>query len=63
MKKLRELFSTVSWFANGVLGADKYQKYLAYHRQSGCTEAPMSEREFWRDVSDRQERNPGARCC
>lgn len=60
---LKKMFSTLSWFASGMLGGDKYQKYLAYHRQSGCEHEPMTEREFWRDYHQRLEENPGARCC
>ncbi|MEX3610546.1 YbdD/YjiX family protein [Rothia sp. LK2588] len=63
MQTIKELFGKFVWFANGVLGADRYQKYLAYHRQSGCDHAPMTEKEFWRDYTDRMEKNPGSRCC
>ncbi len=29
-----------------------------------CTDQPlMTEREFWRDQTDRQENNPQGRCC
>lgn len=50
-------------FASGVLGADKYERYLDYHRRSGCSGPPMSEKEYWRSLTDHQEANPGARCC
>ncbi|AKE40909.1 Protein of uncharacterised function (DUF466) [Corynebacterium kutscheri] len=63
MDTLKGFFNKVTWYVDGVLGADKYQKYLAYHRQSGCTQPPMTEREFWRDHTDRMEKNPGTRCC
>ncbi|WP_346845281.1 YbdD/YjiX family protein [uncultured Rothia sp.] len=63
MEKLKKIFSTMSWFSSGVLGGDKYQKYLAFHRQSGCSEVPLTEREFWQDYYRYQEENPGARCC
>ncbi|MEV7800927.1 YbdD/YjiX family protein [Microbacterium foliorum] len=56
-------FSSAAYFWNGVTGADKYQKYLAYHRSTGCSSAPMNEREFWRDYTDRQDKNPQGRCC
>ncbi|GGH64913.1 YbdD/YjiX family protein [Rothia aerolata] len=60
---VKDAFSKFTWFANGVLGGDKYEKYLAHHRATGCTHAPMTEREFWRDYTDRMEKNPGSRCC
>jgi uncharacterized short protein YbdD (DUF466 family) len=56
----------VSWFVKGVLREDAYEKYLAHaaaeHSGEG-REHVMTEREFWRDVTDRQERNPQGRCC
>jgi len=53
----------VAWYVEGVLGADAYRHYLAHHRASGCTSVPMTEREFWRDKHDRQDRHPEGRCC
>lgn len=50
-------------FASGVLGADKYERYLDYQRRHGCSEPPMSEKEYWRSLTVHQEANPGARCC
>jgi uncharacterized short protein YbdD (DUF466 family) len=60
-------------YLGGVLGADAYAKYLEHHRQSGHDGAghdeaghdvaPLSEREFWRDRTDRQDSNPQGRCC
>ena len=56
----------VSWFVKGMLREDAYEKYLAHveaeHAQ-GDGGPVMTEREFWRDVTDRQERNPEGRCC
>ena len=53
------------WFVKGVMGEDAYLKYRAHaasvHGSSG--EPVMTEREFWRDVTDRQEHNPHGRCC
>jgi uncharacterized short protein YbdD (DUF466 family) len=50
------------YFGN-VLGADAYQKYLEHHTAAGHAEPPLTEREFWRDRTDRQEANPQGRCC
>lgn len=53
----------VARYVGGVMGADAYSKYLEHHRASGHVAAPMTEREFWRDRTDRQDNNPQGRCC
>lgn len=53
----------ISKYLKGVLGEDSYEKYLAHHQTTGCTTAPMTLREFWRDKTDRQDANPEGRCC
>ncbi|MEO3932013.1 YbdD/YjiX family protein [Pseudarthrobacter sp. ATCC 49987] len=50
-------------YLGGVMGADAYAKYLAHHAEAGHGTPPMTEREFWRDQTDRQEANPQGRCC
>ena len=50
-------------FTNGVLGADKYESYLAWHRTTQQDGEPMDRAAFWRDEYHRQEHNPGSRCC
>ncbi|MDO5093571.1 MAG: YbdD/YjiX family protein [Propionibacteriaceae bacterium] len=52
----------LAWFVNGVLGANKYQQYLAYHRRYGHGE-PLSESKFWRSEADRQDGETAGRCC
>lgn len=56
-----------AWFVRGVLGEDAYDKYAAHHAATHGGEAggepAMTEREFWRDQTDRQEHNPQGRCC
>lgn len=47
----------------GVLGADAYEKYLEFHAAHHPDHEPLSEAEFWRDRTDRQDRNPQGRCC
>lgn len=59
---VRRAFEAVRWFIGGVLGEDAYEKYLA-HAATHEGAAVMSEREFWRDHTDRQEANPEGRCC
>jgi uncharacterized short protein YbdD (DUF466 family) len=56
-------FDAVRWFIGGVLGEDAYAKYLAHVAASHETATPMTEREFWRDHTDRQDANPQGRCC
>lgn len=60
----------VSCYVKGVLGEDAYAKYLAHHASqhsdatgSGERSQVMTEREFWRDHSDRQAQNPQGRSC
>ncbi|ALV40884.1 hypothetical protein AU252_06670 [Pseudarthrobacter sulfonivorans] len=50
-------------YLGGVLGADAYAKYLDHHHTAGHGEPPLTEREFWRDRTDRQDSNPQGRCC
>lgn len=50
-------------YITAIMGADAYAKYLEHHRSTGHEQAPMTEREFWRDRTDRQESNPEGRCC
>lgn len=54
--------SLVRYF-EGVLGADKYRVYLEHQKRTHPGVAPMNEREFWRDYTDWQEKNPQGRCC
>ena len=64
MTSILEAVSSLKRFADGVLGADKYQRYLEHHRAHGREgEKPMSEREFWRSWQDWQESHPEGRCC
>lgn len=56
-------FRGIAEYFGGVLGADAYKKYLEHHRVSGHDGPPMSERDFWRDHTDRQDSNPQGRCC
>ena len=61
-----------AWFFKGIMGEDAYEKYTAHHwaahasggADQSCAPQPlMTEREFWRDQTDRQENNPQGRCC
>lgn len=61
--RIRAWARAAARFGNGVLGADKYDRYLEYHRAGGAPGEPMTEREFWRHYHDWQEANPQGRCC
>ncbi|GAA1866150.1 hypothetical protein GCM10009715_11690 [Paeniglutamicibacter psychrophenolicus] len=50
-------------YLEGVLGADKYRVYLEHQARTHPGVEPMGEREFWRDYTDWQEKNPQGRCC
>lgn len=61
-----------AWFFKGVMREDAYEKYQAHHQAVDATGDPdqplmtqilLTEREFWRDMTDRQESNPQNRCC
>ncbi|WBM81508.1 putative selenoprotein [Cryobacterium breve] len=52
------------------MGEDAWDKYVAHHEAAhrdgdpaSPTERMMTEREFWRDQTDRQDTNPQGRCC
>lgn len=55
---------SIAWYVRDLLGDNAYQVYLEHHRaQHGPEHPPLTEREFWRQRMDEQDRNPGARCC
>ena len=51
------------WFLRGVLGEDAYQHYLAHQARMHPDTEPLSEKAFWKDKTDWEERNPQGRCC
>lgn len=51
------------WLFKGVMGENAYQQYLAHHGATHSSEPPLTERQFWRDKTDRQDTNPEGRCC
>jgi len=57
----------IAWLVKGVLGEDAYEKYAAHYAATHAGlpghQPPMTEREFWRDQTDRQDSNPQGRCC
>ncbi|GAA2725307.1 YbdD/YjiX family protein [Cellulomonas aerilata] len=51
----------------GVVGEDAYERYCDHVRAERAAGEPdhpcLTEREFWRDRTDRQDANPQGRCC
>lgn len=54
---------SVNRFVRGVVGADKYERYLQWHRTTGQPGEPMDVKAFWRHEMDRMENDPSSRCC
>lgn len=46
-----------------IVGADKYEKYVAHHSRVHPGHEPMGEKEFWKRHYEEASRNPQARCC
>lgn len=53
----------VHWYVTSLMGDRAYDTYVAHHRRTHSEEPPLTERQFWRQKMDDQDRNPGARCC
>lgn len=53
----------IRWYVTELMGDGAYRAYLEHHARTHPDEEPMSERAFWRERMDAQDRNPGARCC
>ncbi|MBG6217953.1 uncharacterized short protein YbdD (DUF466 family) [Arthrobacter sp. CAN_A6] len=61
--RARKAARGAAWLFKGVMGENAYQTYLDHHAKTHVAEPPMTEREFWRDKTDRQDANPEGRCC
>jgi uncharacterized short protein YbdD (DUF466 family) len=53
----------IRWYLTTLMGDRAYDTYVAHHRAHHPTDPPLTERQFWRQKMDDQDRNPGARCC
>ncbi|WP_394940719.1 YbdD/YjiX family protein [Psychromicrobium sp. YIM B11713] len=61
--RVLRLMKAVRWYIKGLMGEDAYQKYQI-HQLTAHPGAPMmTERQFWRDHTDRQDANPQGHCC
>lgn len=50
-------------YLRSVMGADAYERYCEHLARRHPDQPPPSEREFWREHQDWQDRNPQGRCC
>jgi uncharacterized short protein YbdD (DUF466 family) len=53
----------IHWYITNLMGDRAYDAYLAHHRLHHADAPALTERAFWRERMDEQDRNPGARCC
>jgi len=53
----------IRWYVTSLMGDNAYATYVAHQRRHHPGEPPLTERRFWRERMDDQDRNPGARCC
>lgn len=53
----------IRWYMSSLMGDSAYATYVAHQRRHHPDAPVPTEREFWRQRMDDQDRNPGARCC
>nr|WP_231637266.1 YbdD/YjiX family protein [Microbacterium sp. No. 7] len=53
----------IRWYITTLMGDNAYATYVAHQRRHHPGEELPTERQFWRQRMDEQDRNPGARCC
>lgn len=53
----------VRWYMSQLMGDSAYETYVAHQRRTHPDAEVLTERQFWREKMDDQDRNPGARCC
>lgn len=60
---VRRAAAAVRWYMSQLMGDSAYATYVAHQRRTHPDAEPLTERQFWRQKMDDQDRNPGARCC
>ena len=60
---VRRVGRGIRWYMSNLMGDSAYATYTAHHGRHHPDEAPLTERQFWRQKMDDQDRTPGARCC
>jgi uncharacterized short protein YbdD (DUF466 family) len=63
MQRVGRGWNAVTWYLKALMGENGYEQYLRYHLSSGCQSPPLSEKQFWKDKMDWQDKNPQGRCC
>ena len=53
----------IRWYMSSLMGDNAYAVYVAHQRRTHPEAEPLTERQFWRQKMDDQDRNPGASCC
>jgi uncharacterized short protein YbdD (DUF466 family) len=53
------MLGAAMWYLRELTGEGAYERYLERHPQN----APISRRDFERQRTDRQDSDPGTRCC
>ena len=62
-RQMARAAGAVRWYMTSLMGDSAYATYVAHQRRHHPDAPPVTERQFWRDRMDDQDRNPGARCC
>jgi len=60
---VRRAVRGVGWYVMALMGDTAYGNYVAHHRSTHGDEAPLTEREFWKERYREQDLTPGSRCC
>lgn len=63
MPESRGVVGALKWYVGSMMGDNHYERYLRHHAAAHPDAMPMTKREYWRERTDAQDRNPGARCC
>lgn len=53
----------IRWYMTELMGDGAYRVYVEHQHRTHPGEEPMTERQFWRERMDDQDRNPTGRCC
>ncbi|UAL29745.1 YbdD/YjiX family protein [Nocardioides rotundus] len=50
-------------YLRAIMGGDAYERYCEHLARRHPDVTPPTERQFWREHQDWQDRNPQGRCC
>lgn len=60
---VRRAWDGFRWYWASVMGDNHYERYLAHHERTHPGQTPLTKKEYWRERTDAQDRNPRSRCC